>query len=234
MCFLAVVDFLKDSTRLVNVDLYIWYNHCCCEVFSSSQTFFFFFYLKPSLRLCGPLRCGSLQHRRSGSTTRVQPCSPRTATSCWSWSCPERRQIPWARSCLRRVTWRCSAGGRPAKASVGWTASTRARTLPSRTLLWCPTSGVWWTVGCILNVRLRSSWFIVYFLFPAVTVITTDQSSFCLRTWGTLSHSRAPWSWSWPYAVWCAWATSVPLVCFRWVKLLAELLAVISALVKQS
>lgn len=57
------------------------------------------------------------------------------------------------------------------------------------------------------------------FIFcPAVTVITTDQSSSCLRTWGTLSHSKAPWSWSWLYAVWCAWATSVLLVCFRWVQ----------------
>lgn len=220
MCFPAVVDFLKDSTRLV-----MWFHvyrfrlpNNILQRFSALHKHFF--YLEASLRLCGPSRCGSLQHRRSGSTTLVQLCSPRTATSCWSWSCPERRQILLVRSCLRRVTWRCFAEGRPAKASVGWTVSTLAPILPSRTLLWCPTSGVWSDGGCILNTMLWFSWFIVYFLFPAVTVITTDQSSSCLRTWGTLSHSRAPWCWSWPCAVWCAWATSVLLGCFRWVKLL--------------
>lgn len=36
---------------------------------------------KASLRPCGPSRCGSLQHRPSGSTTLVPPSSQRTATS---------------------------------------------------------------------------------------------------------------------------------------------------------
>lgn len=91
----------------------------------------FFFKVWP--RLCGPSRCGSRQHRPSGSTTPEPPCSPRTATSCSSWSCRERRRTLSARSFLRRATWRCCVEDRPAKASVGWTASTLAPTPNSRT-----------------------------------------------------------------------------------------------------
>lgn len=54
--------------------------------------------------------------------------------SFWSWWCPERRPTLLDRSCHRRVTWRCSVVGRPAKVSVEWTASTHAHTQSSRTL----------------------------------------------------------------------------------------------------
>lgn len=97
--------------------------------------------LQASPKPCGPSRCGSLPLRPSGSTTPAARCSPRTATSCWSWSCPERRQTLWARSCLRRATWRCCAADLPAKASAEWTASTLALTRLSRTRSWCLISG---------------------------------------------------------------------------------------------
>lgn len=174
MCSLVVVDFLKDSTRLVNAASHPQI-HYTTKHFCSSQTSIHFFKMQASLRLCGPSRCGSLQHRHSGSTTLVQPCSPRTATSYWSWSCLEKRPILLVRSCLRRVTWRCFAEGRPAKASVGWTASTLAHILPLRTLLWCLTSGVWSNVG--MYSVLCFSWFMLFWgFFPVLQLLRLLQT----------------------------------------------------------
>lgn len=148
--------------------------------FCSSHTSTHLSEMQASLRRCGPSRCGSLQHRPSGSTTLVRPCSPRTATSYWSWSCLERRPILLVRSCLRRATWRCFVEGRPAKASVGWTASTLAHILPLRTLLWCLTSGVWSNVG--MDSMLCFAWFMGNF-FPSVLQLLRLLQTKVLPAW---------------------------------------------------
>lgn len=83
MCSLAVEDSLRASIRRVNDPLCLNHaGHLLYRVFTLLVVFPRVCRLQASPRPCGPLRCGSLPLRPSGSTTPAARCSPRTATSC--------------------------------------------------------------------------------------------------------------------------------------------------------
>lgn len=233
MCSLAAVDFLKASTRLVNTRK-MWLawststsSLCLCTMLKTcpllpsgiSETLWAIEMWEPAAQ--------AFRLNNPGTTVFTEDCNvllklvmSGEKTNSLGQKLPQKGDVEML------------CGGPPCQ---GFSGMNRFN---SRTYSKFKNSLVvsylrWETVGhcclapidyMILHIVLQviQSWlahFTMTCSFLPVTAITTDPSSSCLRMWGTSSHSKTPWSWSWLYAVLCEWATSVLLVSFRWVWL---------------